>query len=131
MISNLLYIISFLIILPSLCDADEIDLRIFGIKVGKVERDSFTNGQKIGYTVLNYFLSGLTALGIALVLLCCCCVCLCIKKDKKKDEENSHDEHDDDVVNARSVGSDGYEGNEGSEGNRSEKDEKTQVVKDS
>src|SRR5437763_1824846 len=81
LISVLLYIINFLIIQPSLVLCEESVLKIFGIKVGVVKHDNdLTSGQKIGYTILNWVLSGLAAIAIILVLLFFCCIAACFSK---------------------------------------------------
>src|ERR1044072_3463438 len=92
-ISVLLCIINFLIIQPILVSCGETDLRIFGIKVGVVKYDNeLTSGQKIGYTILNWVISGLCAVAILLVLICLCCTIACCSKCRNKGRNDSvHD----------------------------------------
>ncbi|GBB94034.1 hypothetical protein RclHR1_02280007 [Rhizophagus clarus] len=100
--------INFFIIQPSLVSADQIDIRIFGIKVKSEEVGQITKEKQIGYVVLNYVISGLCALAIVLVVLFFCCIFIyCSSKGKADDEERGmpgYDDYESDDESERNVG---------------------------
>ncbi|CAB4482428.1 hypothetical protein RhiirA1_491536 [Rhizophagus irregularis] len=130
--SFLLCMINILIIQPSLASCETVDIKIFGIKVSSTEVGELTKGKEIGYIVLNYILSGLCALAIALVVLFLCCIFICCtSKRRENDEErgvhdhedDDEDEDDDGVVNDQNP--DGRtEKSSNDERNKNEEDEK-------
>lgn len=93
----LLCMINFFIIQPSLVSADEIDIKIFGIKVKSNEVGEVTKAKQVGYIVLNYVISGLCALAIVLVVLFFCCIFIyCSNKGKDPDMERGVGDFDED-----------------------------------
>ncbi|CAB4412618.1 unnamed protein product [Rhizophagus irregularis] len=95
--SFLLCMINILIIQPSLASCETVDIKIFGIKVKSNEVGELTKAIEIGYIVLNYVISGLCALAIALVVLFLCCIFICCtSKRRENDEERGVHDHEDD-----------------------------------